>query len=89
MQEFELLEHVNNRFDRAGAILGISPDRLKFYRTCDRLIRFKLPLHREHDGSLELITAYRVVHKEHKMPAKGGLRINRYNTSRDMEAIAL
>lgn len=29
------------------------------------------------------------MHKTHKLPAKGGLRMNRYNTSRDLEALAL
>lgn len=35
MQEFDLLDHVNNRFDRAGSLLDIPKDRLEFYRTCD------------------------------------------------------
>ncbi|KRX10253.1 hypothetical protein PPERSA_00450 [Pseudocohnilembus persalinus] len=88
IDEFDILHHINNRIDQAGQVLGLAEDRVQFYRTCDQLIRFQLPIIRE-NGQIEQYTAYRVVHKTHRMPAKGGLRINRYNNSRDLEGIAI
>lgn len=40
LDEFELLSHINTRFDAAGAVAGIPADKVQFYRTCEQLVRF-------------------------------------------------
>lgn len=66
-----LLGQTYQFFDRAASLTDIPPDYLAIIKDCDNSIRFKIPLKRD-DGSIEYLSAYRVQHKKHKLPTKGG-----------------
>lgn len=46
------LQMVEQYFDKAGALTGIKPDRLNFYKKADNVVKFNLTLTR---GNLKLI----------------------------------
>jgi glutamate dehydrogenase (NAD(P)+) len=84
--EPRFLEQVELFFNRAAAKTGISDDYLELIRSCDAVIRFRIPVKRD-NGNLESITCYRAQHKRYKLPVKGGTR---YSDHIDLqETIAL
>ena len=44
-------------------------------KQCNSVYRFQFPL-RNLDGTLEVISAWRVEHSHHKLPVKGGIRFS-------------
>ena len=71
--EPRFLEQVELFFHRAASKTGVPQHYLDLIRTCDTIIRFNIPIHRD-NGNLETITCYRAQHKHHFLPTKGGTR---------------
>ena len=66
-------DEVNQYFDQAAAFTNYPAGLLSQIRGCNSVYRFDFPL-RRHDGSIEVIRAWRVEHSHHKLPVKGGIR---------------
>jgi len=49
---------VNGYFDKAAGFTNIDQDKLEYYKKCDCVIKFTLPMVRD-DGTIESIKAYR------------------------------
>ena len=71
--ESTFLEMVSQYFDKAGQATGISQDRLNFLKSPDYSLKFNIPFLTD-AGLIEVVEAYRVQHKTHKLPTKGGTR---------------
>jgi glutamate dehydrogenase (NAD(P)+) len=72
-KEPRFLENVQLMVEAAAAKVKIKPDMLKYITSCDDLVRFQIPFHRD-NGKMETLTCYRAQHKHHFMPVKGGTR---------------
>ena len=66
-------EEVNQYFDQAARFTNHPAGLLNQIRLCNSVYRFDFPL-RRHDGTIEVIRAWRVEHSHHKLPVKGGIR---------------
>jgi glutamate dehydrogenase (NAD(P)+) len=66
-------DEVNTTFDEAARFTEYPKGLLDQIRCCNSLYRFDFPL-RRHDGTIEVIHAWRAEHSHHKMPVKGGIR---------------
>jgi glutamate dehydrogenase (NAD(P)+) len=66
-------EAMQARFDLAAAKLGLEPNLLHIFRSCEREVTISIPVHMD-DGSLQVFTGYRVQHSTSRGPAKGGIR---------------
>ena len=65
----DVLRHV----DRAAAYTKHPVGLLEQIKRCNSIYQFEFPL-RQSDGSVEVISAWRVEHSHHKLPVKGGIR---------------
>ena len=65
----DVLRHV----DRAAAYTKYPVGLLEQIKRCNSIYQFDFPL-RQSDGSVEVISAWRVEHSHHKLPVKGGIR---------------
>src|SRR5215204_5179746 len=66
-------DQVTQYFTEAAKFTNYPPGLLEQIRVCNSVYRFDFPL-RRHDGTIEVIHAWRVEHSQHKMPVKGGIR---------------
>ena len=60
-------------FDQAASFTRYPQGLLDQIKYCNSVYHFKFPL-RNPDGSVEVISAWRVEHSHHKLPVKGGIR---------------
>lgn len=67
------LDNVSQYFDKAGEATGISKDMLNFLKSPDYSLKFNIP-YRTDSGIIEVVEAFRVQHKTHRLPTKGGTR---------------
>jgi len=67
--------NVTRQFDRAAAFTKYPKGLLNQIKKCNSVYRFQFPL-RNLDGTLEVISAWRVEHSHHKLPVKGGIRFS-------------
>jgi glutamate dehydrogenase (NAD(P)+) len=65
----DVLKHV----DRAAAFTKHPAGLLDQIKQCNSVYHFQFPL-RHLDGTVEVISAWRVEHSHHKLPVKGGIR---------------
>lgn len=79
---------VNHYIDKAAKHTSIPQDKMDFYKNCDGIVQINIPLRRE-NGSFEVVKAYRVQHKTHSLPTKGGFIINDKITRKDVESFAV
>jgi len=68
-------EAMHVRFDLAASKLGLEPGLYQILRTPDRELRVSVPVYMD-DGTLEVLTGYRVQHSTTRGPAKGGIRFD-------------
>jgi glutamate dehydrogenase (NAD(P)+) len=66
-------DEVNITFDHAATFTEYPKGLLDQIRCCNSVYRFDFPL-RRHDGTIEVIHAWRAEHSHHKLPVKGGIR---------------
>ncbi len=65
--------NVTAHFDRAAAFTKYPKGLLDQIKCCNSVYGFKFPL-RNIDGTVEVVSAWRVEHSHHKLPVKGGIR---------------
>src|SRR5881296_1057876 len=80
-------ENVLRYFDHAAALTGLPKGLLDQIKYCNSIYHFKFPL-RNPDGSVEVISAWRVEHSHHKLPVKGGIRYSPDVTEDEVMALA-
>jgi glutamate dehydrogenase (NAD(P)+) len=85
-KEHSFFETVNLMFDRAVALMDISPGLVKKIKVCNSVytVRFGVRLR----GRIETFTGYRAVHSEHLEPVKGGMRFSPLVSQDEVEALA-
>lgn len=83
-----ITEIVNQFVDEASAMISIPKDKIAFYKNCDSIVQINIPLKRE-DGSFETIKTYRIQHKTHFLPTKGGIIVHENVTRADIESFAV
>jgi glutamate dehydrogenase (NAD(P)+) len=76
-----------DRFDTAAEVLGLDTGMVRYLKTPQRQVSVSVPI-RLDDGSLEVYTAYRVIHNRQRGPAKGGIRYHPGVTLEEVTALA-
>ncbi len=74
---------VNHQFARAAQICGVAASTSAVLRAPQRELRVEVPVRRD-DGTLEVLTGYRVQHDNSRGPFKGGIR---YHPSADVDEV--
>ncbi|MBW6507757.1 MAG: Glu/Leu/Phe/Val dehydrogenase [Rhodobacteraceae bacterium] len=79
-------ESVDLMFNRAAAVMDMSPGLCEKIRVCNSTytVRFGVRLR----GKIETFTGYRSVHSEHMEPVKGGIRYSLAVNQDEVEALA-
>jgi glutamate dehydrogenase (NAD(P)+) len=79
-------ESVDLMFNRAAALLDMSPGLEEKIRVCNAtyIVRFGVRLR----GKIQTFTGYRAVHSEHMEPVKGGIRYAPEVNQNEVEALA-
>ncbi|MFK7737303.1 MAG: Glu/Leu/Phe/Val dehydrogenase [Pirellulaceae bacterium] len=80
-------EQVNQNFDRAAALSGVSTDVLEQIKNSNCIYKLTFPVRRD-NGEIEVIAAYRVEHSHHRLPTKGGIRFSLAVNQDEVEALA-
>lgn len=86
MQETSFRESVDLMFNRAVALMDLSPGLEEKIRVCNATytVRFGVRLR----GQIQTFTGYRSVHSEHMEPVKGGIRYSMGVSQDEVEALA-
>lgn len=86
LQEPSFRENVDIMFNRAVALMNLSPGLAEKIRVCNATytVRFGVRLR----GRIETFTGYRSVHSEHMEPVKGGIRYAPNVHQDEVEALA-
>ena len=79
---------VNEYMEEAAVLTKIPKDKMAFYKNCDGIVQINIPLHRE-NGTFETIKAFRIQHKTHFLPTKGGIIVHENIAQKDVEAFAV
>jgi glutamate dehydrogenase (NAD(P)+) len=81
------LENVLRYVDHAAAFSKHPKGLLDQIKHCNSVYHFEFPL-RHHDGTVEVIHAWRVEHSHHKLPCKGGIRYAAEVNEDEVKALA-
>ena len=86
VKEHSFHKTVDLMFDRAAALMDLSPGLTQKIRVCNSVytVRFGVRLR----GQIETFTGYRAVHSEHLEPVKGGIRYATVVNQDEVEALA-
>lgn len=85
-EEVSFRKSVNLTFEMAVATLDL-PEGLAYYiETVENVYQVRFPVVIE--GKLESFIGWRAVHKEHRLPTKGGIRFSPHVTQDEVEALA-
>jgi glutamate dehydrogenase (NAD(P)+) len=76
------------QFDRAADKLDLDPGLRRVLRECRRELTVHFPVQMD-DGSVQVLTGYRVQHNLGRGPAKGGIRYHRDVTLDEVKALAM
>ena len=87
MSEPSMFDFVNERVDRAVADSHYPPGLMEAIKACNSVYRMCFPFRRT-DGTIEVITAYRVEHSHHRLPTKGGIRYAPFVDQEEVKALA-
>lgn len=68
-------KQVDRFYDKAAALTDHDPSLLIQIRECNFVCRFSFPIERD-NGTIEVISAWRAEHSNHKLPTKGGIRFS-------------
>jgi glutamate dehydrogenase (NAD(P)+) len=82
-----MFDFVNEYFDRAAALSNHPSGLLEQIKACNSVYRIRFPVRRP-DGTLEVISAWRVEHSHHKLPTKGGIRYAPFVDQEEVKALA-
>jgi glutamate dehydrogenase (NAD(P)+) len=86
-QRVSFWEQVKRTFNRAAAFTGHDPKLLRQIRECNSVYHVNFPIRRD-DGTIEVISAWRVEHSHHKLPTKGGIRYSMAVNQDEIMALA-
>jgi glutamate dehydrogenase (NAD(P)+) len=85
-KEISFLGSVNSMFDRAAATLNLPPGLPDLIKRCLAVFQVRFPVTIR--GKIRVITGWRAVHSEHRLPSKGGIRYAPVVDQDDVEALA-
>ena len=85
--EASAFEEVNHRVRLAAEVLGISSEIVSAIVPCEREVVVSLPLRRD-DGSIDVLTGYRIQHSSARGPRKGGIRFHEHVNLDEVRALA-
>ena len=85
--EASAFEEVNQRVRVAADVLGISSEIVSAIVPCEREVVVSLPLRRD-DGSIDVLTGYRIQHSSARGPRKGGIRFHEHVNLDEVRALA-
>ncbi|MEZ5316097.1 MAG: Glu/Leu/Phe/Val dehydrogenase [Vicinamibacterales bacterium] len=85
--ESSMFDFVNQYFDRAAEGSKHPKGLLEAIKACNSVYRMRFPIRRP-DGTLDVISAWRVEHSHHKMPTKGGIRYAPFVDQEEVKALA-
>src|SRR5579871_1716871 len=71
-KEISFLGSVNSMFDRAAATLDLPLGLPDLIKRCLAVFQVRFPVTIR--GKITVITGWRAVHSEHRLPSKGGIR---------------
>ncbi len=80
-------EQVKHTFNRAAAYTDHDPALLRQVRECNSVYHINFPIRRD-DGTIEVLSAWRVEHSHHKLPTKGGIRYSMAVNQDEVMALA-
>lgn len=80
-------DQVTRTFNRAAAFTDHDPSLLRQIRECNSVYHVNFPLRRD-DGTIEVVSAWRVEHSHHKLPTKGGIRYSMAVNQDEVMALA-
>ncbi|MFC1601227.1 Glu/Leu/Phe/Val dehydrogenase [Candidatus Sumerlaeota bacterium] len=85
-REVSFLEGVNLSYDKAVSLIELPPGLGARIKACNSILTVRFPVSTR-DG-YEILTGWRAVHSEHRLPAKGGLRFALGIEQAEVEALA-
>jgi glutamate dehydrogenase (NAD(P)+) len=85
-KEISFLQSVNSMFDVAAATLDLPPGLPDLIKRCLAVYQVRFPV--QIRGKIHVITGWRAVHSEHRLPSKGGIRYAPVVDQDDVEALA-
>lgn len=85
-QETSFFEDVVRNFDKAAKHLDHPSGLLEQIKECNSIYHFKFPV--QNDDSVEVVSAWRVEHSQHKLPTKGGIRYDENVNEDEVKALA-
>ena len=87
MHTQSFFDSVTRHFDKAAKFTGLDQGLLDQIKACNSVYFMQFPV-RMHDGRLEVISAWRVQHSQHKTPTKGGIRYSEMVNQDEVMALA-
>lgn len=80
------LESVDHMFTRAADLIDLPPGLSEHIRECNIVYQLRFPV--KIKGEYKVFRAWRAVHSEHRLPAKGGMRFAPNVDQGEVEALA-
>lgn len=84
--EVSFLEGVNLTYDTAANLVDLPPGMAEHIKQCNSVLQVRFPI--GYRGGFKVITGWRAVHSEHRLPAKGGIRYSLGIEQSEVEALA-
>lgn len=85
-RELTFLEGVNRTFDTAAEFIDLPPGLADQIKECNSVFMVRFPI-RTREG-FKVISGWRAVHSEHRLPVKGGIRYSPHVDQQEVEALA-
>ena len=79
-------ENVDRMFEQAAALVDMPPGLAEQIKACRSVFQVTFPVKLR--GRVEVFTGWRVVHSEHRLPTKGGIRYAPWVNQDEVEALA-
>lgn len=86
-QDHSFFDDVVRHVDRAATFTKHASGLIEQIKQCNSVYHFQFPL-RQADGSVEVLSAWRVEHSHHKLPVKGGIRYSPGVNEDEVKALA-
>src|SRR5437879_892072 len=84
--ESSFFDDVVRNFDKASQHLDYPPGLLEQIKACNSVYHIKFPV--QMDNGVEVVSAWRVEHSQHKLPTKGGIRYDERVSEDEVKALA-
>jgi glutamate dehydrogenase (NAD(P)+) len=80
------MDNVNRMFDRALKTVDVPVDLAEVLKRCRHVLQVRFPV--KIRGRHQILTGWRAVHSEHRLPTKGGIRFAAVVDQDEVEALA-